>query len=238
VAHRISEILESTTEKEWRWVPTTENIADKATKISKFKPSDIALWFDGPLFLKLKENEWPIQKMFGGVCQDEIRYVNVQIPTTFGLELQTQRFSNWWVLVRSVCLVFRFIRCLKGGRKNQKFLKYPFSAQEVTEAEMIIFKQAQFCSFAREISSLRQGKEIQEESSLSKLSPYLDDGLLRLEGRIDSASFVSFEQKRPIILPKDSWITHLLLMSYHKRFHHQVPNTVINEVRQRFYIPN
>lgn len=61
---------------------------------------------------------------------------------------------------------------------------------------------------------------------------------MRISGRIDATPFASFDTKRPIILPKDHQITFLLALSYHRRFHHQVPNVVVNELRQRFHIPS
>lgn len=44
--------------------------------------------------------------------------------------------------------------------------------------------------------------------------------------------------KRPIVLPKESRITKLLLLQYHSNlFFHQNHETVVNEIRQKFYVP-
>lgn len=75
-------------------------------------------------------------------------------------------------------------------------------------------------------------------SSLIQLSPYLDDkGFLRAGGRIDAAQ-VSENVKRPIILHKKHPVTKLLVNSYHRKCYHQGNETVVNELRQRFWIPN
>lgn len=72
-----------------------------------------------------------------------------------------------------------------------------------------------------------------------KTSPFLDDeGVLRVRSRIDpKAEFYSFDFRNPIILPKQSHVGNLLILRYHQRYAHANAETVINELRQRFYIP-
>ncbi|XP_058839534.1 uncharacterized protein LOC131695018 [Topomyia yanbarensis] len=63
-------------------------------------------------------------------------------------------------------------------------------------------------------------------------------GVIRVEGRTANASYATFDARFPVILPKGHLITTLLLNDYHCRFGHANRETVVNEVRQRFYIPN
>jgi hypothetical protein len=44
---------------------------------------------------------------------------------------------------------------------------------------------------------------IKRNSKLSKLDPFIEDGILRVGGRLDRA-LISYDAKHPIILPKDS----------------------------------
>lgn len=78
---------------------------------------------------------------------------------------------------------------------------------------------------------------INKKSSIYHLNPYIDEkGVLRSRGRIDAAK-VSYDVKRPIILPKNNDITNLIVKFYHAKYVHQNFETVINEIRQKYVIP-
>lgn len=57
-----------------------------------------------------------------------------------------------------------------------------------------------------------------------------------MEGRIDIAD-VPNDTKCPIILPRKCRITYLLIMNFHSKYKNLNQETVVNEIRQRFYIP-
>ncbi|GBP16372.1 hypothetical protein EVAR_91783_1 [Eumeta japonica] len=63
-----------------------------------------------------------------------------------------------------------------------------------------------------------------------------ENGVLRLKGRIKAAKDVSFTLNRPAVLSGDSSIAKLIIKHYHERFNHGNHNTVMNEIRQRYYI--
>ncbi|XP_055604354.1 uncharacterized protein LOC129752604 [Uranotaenia lowii] len=63
VSFRICEILELTTRKEWRWVPSKNNPADEATKYGSGPYfAKTSCWFAGPSFLVHPEAVWPVSK--------------------------------------------------------------------------------------------------------------------------------------------------------------------------------
>ncbi|XP_036347068.1 uncharacterized protein LOC118756408 [Rhagoletis pomonella] len=57
VMHRVGEILEASSINQWKWVPSKQNPADLATKVSA--SSDYSLWFTGPEFLAKEQGAWP-----------------------------------------------------------------------------------------------------------------------------------------------------------------------------------
>uniref|UniRef100_A0A182HXY9 Integrase catalytic domain-containing protein n=1 Tax=Anopheles arabiensis TaxID=7173 RepID=A0A182HXY9_ANOAR len=56
-------------------------------------------------------------------------------------------------------------------------------------------------------------------------------------GRIGAAPELPYAAMYPIVLPRDAWITHLLVDKFHRRFRHANNETVVNELRQYFQIP-
>ena len=57
-----------------------------------------------------------------------------------------------------------------------------------------------------------------------------------IEGRIDNASILD-EFKNTAILPKNSYITKLIILNFHTQYHHGNHETAINEIRQKYYVP-
>lgn len=85
---------------------------------------------------------------------------------------------------------------------------------------------------------VKRRKELHRSSVIRFCSPYLDEaGLLRVKGRIDAAKSISFNTKRPIILPRHNHITKLLILSYHQKFHHVNHQNTLNQIKQTFHIP-
>ena len=104
-------------------------------------------------------------------------------------------------------------------------------------AEYLLYKICQSDVFSDDINQLKSTKTLTKKSSLYKLSPYLDNfGLLRIRGRIDAAEMAPANMKKPIILPQKHIITNLLLDFYHRQFHQQLNEIVVNEIRQNFWI--
>lgn len=60
VACRVGEILTSSNESQWRWVPSKYNVADEATKWGKGPCFEhCSRWFVAPSFLYYPESDWP-----------------------------------------------------------------------------------------------------------------------------------------------------------------------------------
>ncbi|KMQ92414.1 hypothetical protein RF55_7604 [Lasius niger] len=69
-------------------------------------------------------------------------------------------------------------------------------------------KLAQAVWFNLELTALTRGREIFARSPLSKLTPFIDEhGLIRV-GRLKH-SILSYDERHPKILPKESHLTKL-----------------------------
>lgn len=246
VAHRIGEILDTTDVDEWRYVPSKLNVADDATKWSKVPSFESTnRWFAGPEFLKLDEKNWPEQPHDLKQTVEEMKVHFAHAKFRNPMLVDPKRFSNWNRMVRTMAYVKRFVVNLRNKIRKQPIVQGHIGRDELIWSREFIFKQAQFECFPEEMVTLARNevvpepkrRDIRKSSPLYSLSPILDEnGLMRLRGRLDAAN-IPYEMKRPIILPRQSRITRLLVLDIHKTYHHRNVGTVINELRQQFYIP-
>ena len=121
--------------------------------------------------------------------------------------------------------------------------------KEMCQAEEIFLISLQFWNFKEEIQVLQnlsgadrmfhncqnahtRNKKLKHTSSLSRLDPFLDEkGVLRIGGSLQKAA-LAYEVKHPIIIPKKSHLTELLIRHYHNQEqHHQGRGVTHNAVR-------
>ncbi|XP_064641961.1 uncharacterized protein LOC135496530 [Lineus longissimus] len=91
-------------------------------------------------------------------------------------------------------------------------------------------------SFANEMSQLRKRDHetpsiVKKDSQLHKLDPTLDEeGILRVGGRLKQSS-IEYGVKHPMILPRASHITTLVIGHHHERVAHQGRGLTMNQIR-------
>ena len=136
-------------------------------------------------------------------------------------------------------------------RKDTEEPCSPLTVQDQVEAELAIFKFDQDLAFGKEIPALQ---ELDNENSLDKeklqkrvkastknnsaiqrLDPFLENGILRVGGRLRCAD-LPHETKHPAILPWKSHVTTLLIRHAHKRLGHAGRGHVISNLREKYWI--
>ena len=92
--------------------------------------------------------------------------------------------------------------------------------------------------FREEWKALSGKKSLPSNSKLIGLQPKLDDdGLIRSGGRLKYAEFLSYDVRYPIILPRRSWITKLIVKEQHeKRKHATGTNQTLSALSSRYWI--
>ena len=154
------------------------------------------------------------------------------------------RFSSLEKLQRITAWLVRFVHNTKHRVEQRKqqvastgpFLLARLTVGEIQDAQVRICKSVQQQQFSDEIERIRQGKPLLKSNPLRKLDPFLDEtGLLRVGGRLRRSSGIEFDGKGPIILPKASSLTELLVRYTHL-IGHVGKNFVITKIRERFWI--
>ncbi|XP_068749394.1 uncharacterized protein [Montipora capricornis] len=76
---------------------------------------------------------------------------------------------------------------------------------------------------------------LKKNSSIYKLDPVLENGLLRVGGRLEHAP-IENDAKHPIILPKRHHVTKLIIEYFHRASAHSGIEYTLSLIRQRYWI--
>ncbi|XP_062537780.1 uncharacterized protein LOC134206099 [Armigeres subalbatus] len=247
VAVRIGEILTTTEQKNWRWIPSKLNAADQATKWNGIPVlQSNSQWFQGPGFLYETEEKWPKQSTI--TCTQEELRPGSNNPSSRLLHhscsqplIDVERFSKWKKLHRTMGFVLNNVRQKQLGNPLHLGI---LQQDELKSAENEIWKLAQKECYSQEVEILSKTKgscsgqhpTVGKASVIYKVWPYADEhGVLRMRSRVGAAEYASFKAKYPVILPGKHRITFLLVDWYHRQ-RHSNRETIVNEMRQRFEI--
>ena len=96
-------------------------------------------------------------------------------------------------------------------------------------------KRVQKERFSTELSALERGEQLPGSSKIARYNPFLNDGIIRLDGRLQCAQ-LSYEQRHPAILDGDHQFTRLLIKQTHIRLHHLGVRILLGELREEFWI--
>ncbi len=115
------------------------------------------------------------------------------------------------------------------------------SLDDLLKAKKGIVEFFQKQRYAEETSRIEKasvlGKCLSRFSSSYKLDAVMDDGVLRVGGRLNKSAMPK-EKRRPIILPKDLHISTLFLQHIHGQLGHSGRNHVLSQLRKKYWIIN
>lgn len=105
---------------------------------------------------------------------------------------------------------------------------------EINSSKEALSKLVQLSAFPLEISSLQKSGSVSSKSHLKSLSPIMENGLIRVGGRLENAN-ISYNSKHPIILPYSHPFTRLVVTNEHARSLHAGTQTTLSFIRQTFW---
>ena len=228
VSCRVGEIQSNSQPSDWLHCPTDLNVADDLTKgISAGETH--GRWFNGPPFLQLPEEQWPVEQGAPDMTEvkKETRKVHIVKATMVPQPIfKCENMSSWKGLLRVTAYVFRFIHNIRAklGRSTDKRDVGPLEAKEIEISEEYWIKVAQTHISQR----LHKGE-------LTALSPFVDEkGIYRVGGRVDPA-LISYDGNRPVLLPHNHWISVLITRDAHQSGHPGIAATTA-KARRKFWI--
>jgi hypothetical protein len=241
VGNRVSQIQRLCEAYHWGHVSSECNPADIISRgLDAETITTNQMWWHGPGWLLSEEIEFP------DLSQDNITdtlYLKELKPTS-ELTLTAVKpdgfFDNFMnctnsysKLIKIVSYIFRFIENCRGERKTG-----PLTPKELEHAEETLIKLVQLSNFRKEIVLLQEGKNVNNDSKLKHLNPFLDSkGIIRVGGRLANSS-LRYNHKFPYVLPKNHKLTKLIFQSYHLKYLHIGAQGLLNQVRMKFWVIN
>ena len=105
----------------------------------------------------------------------------------------------------------------------QKRMYITPSTNDLLFARDYLIRESQKLTYPEKYEALQNGNSISEKSSLIKLNPRLENGIIVMQGRLGNLYQMPEQMKHPIILPRDSRITELIILQHNQSTAHSGP---------------
>ena len=238
IENRLIEIRNNLNGIELKLIDTKSNPADIVSR--GCKPSDLmlnSLWFKGPDFLILPESQWPNFKV-GDKFKETCLLVNEEKKIYHGPNLSEivdiKKFSELQKLLRVTAWVYRYISNLRKKKEERRLDKNNINNKQINNEALVAEELT--------IDELRKAKSMWlktvqnnvERKDQPKL--FLDEeGLLRLVGRLENAP-IPYETKHPTWLPKEHYLTSLIVKNAHKIVLHNGVKDTLTQLRSEYHV--
>ena len=228
VSSRVGEIQSKSDPSQWKHIPSEENVADDLSRGLRVQQLT-GRWMNGPRFLTLPEEQWPVQTVTPSPAEHnmERRHVNAVSAASqvdIGNVIDPKVFTSWRKLIRVTAWLGRLAEKIRSRRNQLGGREGPLMPEQLAKAEILWIRSAQ-----------RSLQKRLENGEFKTLSPFVDDkGIIRVGGRIDKA-IVSYEEKHPVLLPNEHRISLLITRNVHNHGHSGVATTTA-KVRRKYWI--
>lgn len=119
---------------------------------------------------------------------------------------------------------------------TRKKITGALSTNEIDKAEQYWIQVMQKQHFPDELRQLKAGKEVNRQSKIKTLTPFIDEyGTLQVGGRLQMAN-LNFDQKHPVILSTCSKFSELNVTRAYNQVMHSGPQDTLAQVREKFRI--
>lgn len=239
VSNRVSKIQNQISPSLWYYIKSNENPADCASRGTL--PSQLlnhSLWWAGPYWLKHSQENWPKSNLepngYASATELSTEERNIVLTTYINEHIVDTLLENCSTLIKVqniLVFIFRFI----NNCRNPHLLKLGFiTNEELTDTLLYLIKNVQERYFGEELNRIQKNQL--PSKYLRKLNIFLDQKkLIRVGGRL-TYSKLSYSQKHPILLPKVSRLTELIISHYHVKYLHPGNQTLHYLLIQQFWI--
>ena len=241
VQNRVSEIRRLLPPNCWKHVAGKDNPADLPSRgLALVELSVNKLWREGPDWLREKEaaecqGDIPMPEE----CISEMKaksqglthsLLAAEEPSSLSKIIDCSQFSMIQRLFRVTAYVLKFTSILKQRVKSNNNMSSTsstiLSTAEISHTETLWIKEAQ--------TTLVKDKKF--ASWKKQFNLFLDPiGLWRCGGRLSNAE-VPYSTKHPILLPRNHYLSTLIVLRAHERVLHDGTKETLTEVRSKYWI--
>ena len=246
VMHRVNEIREITSSKDWYYIPSELNIADICTRpmpLSKYQTFE-ANWLGGPAALtepieRFIDNELNLDLNTNQESKDFTinEMVTSDMPKPSDKIIIWERYSKFAKLIRCVAWILKLKRnwILKHRNKEETQTNFVLLPSDLEESILSLCQIAQNETFSREKTLIQSSKPLPHNSSLISLKPLILNHLLCVGGRLKNAN-IPLASRHQIILPASHPISRLILSEIHQNNFHAGREHCLSISRQKYWI--
>nr|XP_039247913.1 uncharacterized protein LOC120325816 [Styela clava] len=263
VANRINTIHLLSKPHQWHHVEHKLNPADIASRgLMPDKLNKAGIWFKGPQFIWGSEDAWTVVN--DGIhkvpCDPQlasemkVHYTEPMKDLTDSSPLHELllRYSSFEKLRKAVAWLLRFrtYATWKFSHSDNSPTLGFLSVEELDCATKEIMKLVQRSSLSEELKYFEDNTDAEEvplnlqnkkklktqfSKTLLKCNPFVQDGILRVGGRLRNSG-LPVDQKHPIILPPYHHVTKLIITKHHEMTGHSGTLHTLSSVRGKYWI--
>ncbi len=158
VANRVMVMHDLLPDAKWKHVATTQNPADLLSRgMTAANLQASTLWWQGPPWLKLPEEEWPIPQFAVPKEVPETKAVTlISPPVSSNTSPIWKNFSSFYHLVRVHAWIRRFYNNIKK-EKSQRDLTPTLTSQECEDSKASLVRLSQEETFRDVLDACRKG---------------------------------------------------------------------------------
>lgn len=202
--------MENTASTQWKYVSTKENPADILSRglfPSVLENNDLS--FHGPAWLRMRESSWKSN-------EEELSPNDPNLITELKSISINTMITVWTPTEHLLNYCSDYIQLLIYTAWYQRFFKFLKNKNQVKKGHL-------------STSELNAAK-------LRWMNPFLDENdLLRVGGRL-SFSEISYDEKHPFILHKESHLSELIIKYHHECVLHAGAQLTLAEIRRKYWI--
>lgn len=241
VGNRVAVCQDLTAGCNWRHCSTNQNPADKISRgMAPDEIRECRIWWNGPEFLTLSEDDWPATKLeiVGQDAEEskrEMRKVFTAVAPNPLLQLIETRFSSMQKVINTIAYLRRLAYDVDCRETPLSIEEKDYSLEFIIRWLQQSLFPDEYNFFIRKLKNPEAEEKFPSKSSLISLAPFMDDKkIICVGGRIRESPGLTNQQKHPMILPRCQF-TKLIVRWMHKLFLHPGNNAMLSYVREYYW---